>query len=107
VAKDVTLETHASVVLKDDAVCGFVRAEDMTAGVLRVGGRMVDRATARPILERIAQGVLPLAGQEICTRYEQSGADFTARITIAGTRRPDQDQTVKWIGSSDGYTVMP
>ena len=107
VSNDATLETHTPVVIKGDAVCGSIRAKDMIAGTLRVGGREVAPDAAKPILERIAQGVAPLADKEICTRYEPSGTDFTAKITIAGAYQADQDEAVKWIGPGDGYTVTP
>ena len=107
VSKDATLETHTPVIIKGGAVCGAIRSEDITAGVLRLRGRAVDTATAKAALERIAEGVRPLTGQEVCTRYEQSGLDFIARVTVAGSRRPDQDRLVKWIALSDGYTIAP
>jgi hypothetical protein len=107
VSNEATLETHTPVIIEGNAVCGSIRAQDVMAGTLRVADRVVAPEAAKPILERIAQGFAPFADKEICTRYEPSGADFTARITIAGTYRPDQDETVKWIGPSDGYTVTP
>lgn len=105
VANDTTLETHTPVVIKGGAVCGSIRSQDMIAGTLRVSGKVIDPTTAKPILERIAQGVGPLADKEICTRYEPTGADLVAKISIAGTYRADQDEVVKWISPSDGYTV--
>jgi hypothetical protein len=107
VAADVTLETHTPVVVRGNAVCGFVRGEDAVAGTLRVGGKVVDPQKAKPILERIAQAMAPMADKEICTTYEPTGANFTAKISIAGTYRADQDETVKWISPTDGYTVTP
>lgn len=107
VSNDATLETQTPVVIKGNAVCGSIRAQDMTAGILRVSGDVVAADAAKPILERIAQSLGPLADKEICTSYEPSGADFTAKITIAGTYRPDQDESVKWISPSDGYAVTP
>jgi hypothetical protein len=107
ISNEATLETHTPVVIKGDAVCGSIRAQDISTGTLRVGGRVVDPDTAKPMLERIAQGMEALADKEICTRYEPSGADFTAKVSIAGTYRPDQDEQVKWVSPSDGYTVTP
>lgn len=102
-----SLETHTPVTLKDGAVCGVIRAEDVIAGTLRMGQTAVATEQAKPVLERIAQGLAAFAGKEICTRYQPTGADFTARVTIAGAERPDQSVTVKWISASDGYTVAP
>lgn len=107
ISKNGTLETHTPVVLKGGAVCGSIRGEDTAAGLLRIDNREIDPITAKPVLERIAQAMAPFAGKEICTRYEVSGDGFTAKITIDGTYRPDQDQFVIWVSPSDGYTVTP
>jgi len=95
------------VVIKNDAVCGFVRGQDVAAGTLRVDGQVVGAEKAKPILERIAEAMAQLSGKEICTKYEPSGTDFTAKISVGGTYKPDQDETVKWISPADGYTVTP
>lgn len=107
VSADATLETHTPVVIKGDAVCGFVRREDTMAGKLRVDGHLVDAEKAKPILERIAEAMAPMSGKEICTKYVPTGAEFTAKISIGGTYDPEEDQTVKWIDPTDGYTVTP
>jgi hypothetical protein len=107
VSDTITLETHTPVMLKGDAVCGFIRQDDIIAGTLRVGGERVDPEKARPMLERLGQAAAPMTGKEICTRYVPSGADLTAKISIAGQYRPEQDETVKWISAEDRYTVTP
>lgn len=107
VSNEATLETHTPVALRGEAVCGYIRAQDMLAGTLRLRGSVVAPDAAKPVLEKIAQSVAQFANKEVCTRYEPTGADFTAKVSIAGKYRPDQDVTVKWIGPSDGYTVTP
>jgi len=107
VGADATLETHTPVVIKGSAVCGFIRGQDAIAGTLRVGGQVVDPEKAKPVLERIAQAMAPMTDKEICTTYEPAGTDFMAKISIGGSYRSDQDETVKWISSPDGYTVTP
>ena len=99
-----TLETHTPVILKDGAVCGSIRAEDVMAGILRVGNRALTPEQAKPILDRIVQGMATMAGKEICTRYEPSGTDFKAKATIGGVDQPEEI-TVKWIQPSAGYTA--
>lgn len=105
VPADATLETHTPVVIKGGAVCGFVRGQDVIAGTLRVHGEALDPEKAKPILESIVQAMASMAGKEICTTYVPSGTDFTAKISITGSYRSDQDETVKWIRPTDGYTV--
>jgi len=106
-SNEATLETHTPVVLKGDAVCGYIRAQDMLAGTVRNRGLVLAPDAARSVLEKVAQSVAAFANKEICTRYVPSGADLTAKVSIAGTYRPDQDAKVKWIGASDGYSVTP
>jgi hypothetical protein len=57
--------------------------------------------------ESCAQNATSLADKEICTKYEPTGGDFTAKISVGGVYRPDQDEAVKWIAPADGYTVTP
>jgi hypothetical protein len=102
-----TLEIHSRGVVKDGAVCRESRAEDFLAGIIRVGGSPVPAKDARPILEQFAQGTAPFAHKEICTRYEPSAHDFTARMIIAGKYQPSMDQVMKWISTADGYTLAP
>lgn len=103
----VTVETHSLVVVRGGSVCGAVRTQDIEAGIVRNGARIVASADAQPILEQVAQIMAPLNGQETCTRYERSGPDFIAKISVAGRYRPELDTKVKWISSADGYTVTP
>jgi hypothetical protein len=103
----ITVETHTPVTLRGDAVCGQVRTEDIQTGILRKADKVVASTDAQPVLNRIVQVVAPFAGQETCTRYEPSGPDFAAKISIEGKYRPDLDTKVKWITPADGYSVMP
>ena len=102
-----TLETHTPVVIKAGAICGFARGQDVLAGTLRVDGSVVEPDKAKPTLQRVAQAMALIAGKEICTKYELSRSGFTAKISIGGTYRADQDETVKWISPAEGYTVTP
>jgi len=104
---DVTLETHAPVTVKGDAVCGSITRQDVLAGTLRARNQVIPAETAKPLLDRVAQAISPFFNKEVCTRYEPSGADFIAKASIDGAYRPDQDVIVKWIATTDGYTVAP
>lgn len=103
----ISVETHTPVTLKGDAVCAQVQTQEIRAGTLREGGRVVPPLDAKPILDRIVQAVAPWDGQETCTRYEPSGPDFTAKISIEGKYRPDLDTKVKWISPAEAYAVTP
>jgi hypothetical protein len=102
-----TVETHTPVSIRGDAVCGQIRTQEILAGTLRKGDEIVSSADAQPVLNQVARLVAPLDGQETCTRYEPSGPNFKAKISIAGTYRPEHDTEVKWIGPADGYAVTP
>ena len=106
-SSNATLETETAVVIKSDAVCGFVNRRDVLAGTLRINGAIVEPEKAKPILERVAQAMAALADKEICTQYQASGTEFTAKISIQGSYQPDQDQAVKWIKPHEGYVVTP
>jgi len=101
----VTLETRSPVTIKGGAVCGSITREEILAGTLRVPNQVITPETAKPLLERVADAIGPIAGKEICTRYEPSGADFIAKGSIDGVYQPDKDTIVKWIAAADGYTV--
>ena len=103
----VTIETHTPVVLKGYAVCGPIRIHDAAAGILRKDGKIVPQAIAQPILNKVAQSVASLDGLETCTRYEASGPDFIAKVSVSGKYSSDLDSAVKWISLADGYTVKP
>lgn len=103
----ITIETHTPVVLKGDAVCGPIRMHDATAGILRKDGKIVPPAIAQPTLDKLAQLVASVDGLETCTRYEASGPNLIAKVSISGKYRPDLDSPVKWIGLMDGYIVTP
>jgi hypothetical protein len=100
-----TFEAQSPVVIKGDAVCGFITRQQALAGTLRVGNRVLAPETAKPLLGRVADAVSAFFGKEICTRYEPSGANFTAKASVDGVYQPDKDEVVKWIAPTDGYTV--
>lgn len=103
----VTLETLTPVTVKAGAVCGSIRAEDISKGKLRVANRLLSDSEAAPILVRIAQAMNAMTNKQICTSYEQSPTGIMARVTIDGVFRPDADQSVKWVRATEGYTVSP
>lgn len=102
---DVTLETHSLVIIKGDAVCGSITRQEVLAGTLRDHNQVIAPEMAKPLLERVADAINPFLGKEICTRYEPSGADLTAKGYVDGAYQPDRDLIVKWIAPNDGYTV--
>jgi hypothetical protein len=101
----VTLETRSPVFIKGDAVCGSITRQEILAGTLRAANQVIAPERAKPLLETVADAISPIFGKEICTRYEPSGADFTAKASIDGVYQTDKDSIVKWIAFTDGYMV--
>ncbi len=103
----VTLETITPVIIKVGAVCGFIRAEDISAGKLRVSGKLLSDTEAAPLLVKVAQLMSGMIGKEICTSYVQTANGLTAKATINGVYEANADQRMKWIQPSAGYSVAP
>lgn len=103
----ITLETTTPVTIRVGAVCGFIRAEDVRAGKLRVADRLLPDAEAAPLLAQVMQSMSGLMGQEICTSYVQTVGGFTAKATMNGVYQASADQRVKWVQPSEGYSVAP
>lgn len=103
----VTLETVTEVVIRNDAVCGSIKSDEIAGGTLRMAGRPLDEDSARPLLERVRQSMAPLIGKEICTAYSPFKGALVTDVTIDGLAMPNGRQRVKWIKATDGYTVAP
>lgn len=107
-APAVTMETTTRVTIKDGAVCGALRAEDIAAGKVTVGDRQMTPEEASPVLNSITQALTPVIGHEICTAFVPDAAGkLTAQATMDGKRQGEQDQPVLWVSPQDGYTVAP
>lgn len=104
----VTLETTTRVAIKDGAVCGAIRAEDIAAGKVTVGDHVMTPEEASPVLNSITQALAPVIGHEICTAFvPDASGKLVAQASMDGKRQAEQDQAVLWVSPSDGYTVAP
>lgn len=104
----VVLDTVTPVTVKDGAVCGAIRAQDIAAGKLIVQGQTLPDAAAKPWLDKITASLSGVIGHEICTRYVDDGkGGLIAQASMDGQRQTDQDQAMTWVASEDGYTVAP
>ncbi len=104
----VTLETVSLVSVKNGAVCGYVRADDVMKGTLRFSGQPLPSEKAAAVLPKIAESMASVFDKEICTRY-LPGPDglLVTKATIEGGKPEIPEQRVKWVLPSDGYTVAP
>jgi hypothetical protein len=103
----VLLETNTPVEVKNGAVCGAIRKEDVMAGKVRVGGNPLTGDQAAAVLGQLAQALAPVIGKEICTSYAADGDGFVGKSSIAGAYMPELDTPGIWVSESDGYTVAP
>ena len=103
----VLIKMTTPVTIKNDAVCGTVRAQDITAGSLNVDGQAVPADQAAVLLAKVAASAGGIVGHEICTSYVGDGSGFTAKATMDGVPQPNQNQPVIWVTPDDGYTVAP
>jgi hypothetical protein len=101
------LEMNTNVQVKNGAVCGTIREENITSARLTVNDADVPVDQAGPVLAQIASGMKAVVGHEICTAYVQSGGKMVAKATLDGVPKPDQDQVMLWVSPADGYKVAP
>lgn len=106
-AQPITLETATPVTVKDGAICGFIRKDDLLDGKLRYSGNLLPSDEAAPILAKIADGMSAMMDKEICTTYLGDGNDLLAKVKIDGAGASLPEQRVRWVRQSDGYSVAP
>lgn len=103
----VTLDVTTTVTVKNGAVCGQLRPEDVKAGKLAVAGNALPAEQATPALEQIAQALAPMIGKELCTSFAVQGDELAATVTIDGAPSGTPPQAVIWVAQNEGYTVAP
>ncbi|ESQ89637.1 hypothetical protein ABAC460_12265 [Asticcacaulis sp. AC460] len=103
----VTMTTSTQVQVRDGAVCGTLRDEDIEAAKVKVDGRGLSSGEASLVVSAVADAVNDYVGQEICTTYVAAGDGLTAKASVQGTPQPELDQPVIWVSPSDGYKVAP
>jgi len=103
----VTLESTQETVLKGDAVCGTIRADDITAGKLRVGEAVLDPEKSQPALERLVTAMAPVMNKEVCVTYERAGDGLVEKGSVDGVSQPSVSSPLEWVLPGDGYRVAP
>ena len=103
----VMLEVTSEVEVKNGAVCGPLRIEDLNAGHLIVAGRTLADAEAAPIKTQIAQGMGAMMGKQVCSKLEPSANGFTVKTSIDGAYRAELDRPMRWVKPDEGYKVAP
>ena len=103
----VVLTVTSPVIVRGEAVCGPLRAEDIAAATVTVDGKPAPEEAAGQVRQLMIQAMQPFTGKEICTSYIADGEFLRAEATLDGVARPDLNQRVLWVSPSDGYRVAP
>ncbi|EGF90535.1 hypothetical protein ABI_35580 [Asticcacaulis biprosthecium C19] len=102
-----TITTTTQVHVRDGAVCGILRNEDVEAAKVKVDGRDLPPEEAMLVVAVVSDVVNDYVGQEVCTTYVAADSGLTAKATIQGSPQPELDQPMIWVSPSEGYTVAP
>ncbi len=101
----VTLEMEIPVAVRDGAVCGTLRREDVLGAKLAMLDRTVPPGRALPLLTQIADAMAGVIDREVCTRYVPAPGGLVARAHISGISAVFPEQRVIWVRSDAGYRV--
>lgn len=101
------MRTSSSVTIKNDAVCGVMRQEDIERADLFLNGSPLPADQAASVRAQIIPMLAKQFGLEICTAYVGAGPKVTAQVSINGTANPAFTQEVLWVKPSDGFHVAP
>lgn len=100
-----TMRTASPVTVRDGAICGYIRAEDLDNATIRQRDRALSAGAARPLINAVKTSLAAVFGREICTRYIREGDKLIARGTLAGSPDGLPDQPVLWVSPEEGYRV--
>lgn len=102
------MKTNAPVAVRQGAVCGPVRAEDIDASELLFAGRPITGEQAQHVKAQLKGGMGELLGQEVCTAYVAGPQGLTTQVSVNGTAAPEMSNTpVIWVRPGEGWTVAP
>lgn len=102
-----TMVSTTPVTVRDGAVCGPIRAEDLEAAEIRVGGAPASAEVAASVHKQVAAAMSFAIGHEFCTTYVPTKDGLKAQVTVDGTAHPEMSAIVTWVKPGDGYKVAP
>lgn len=103
----VVMKSVSSVTLKNGAVCGLLRKEDLDASTITVAGQVLAGDQAAGAHAQLEQALTSEIGKEICTTYTPQGDTIATSVTVDGVASPAQSSTILWVQPGDGYSVAP
>jgi len=102
-----TVEVESPVEVRDGAVCGTLRRDQVLGAKLRFFDRLVPADHALPVLVGIADAMAGVIDREVCTRYVPAAGGLVARARITGISAAFPDQRVIWVRTDAGFRVQP
>jgi hypothetical protein len=103
----IVMHVVSPVEIRDGAICGVARAEDIDAASIEVAGHPASPEEEGPIKAQIKNSIAPRIGKMICTSYLPGGDHLTAQVTVDGAPQPQLSASVIWVSREDGYRVSP
>jgi hypothetical protein len=102
------MKNSTPVQVRDGAVCGPVRAEDIDNAQVLFAGRAISGPNADRVKSELKSGVAGLMGAEICTSYLAAPDGYMTRVTVNGKPAPEMsDSPMIWVRPGEGWTVAP
>ena len=101
----IIMASTTSVAIKNDAVCGSIKASDIAAADFTYDGQPLDAAKTAVMRQQVSKNIKGLIGKVICTHYAPTAGGMTAEATVDGVRQTAMDQPVIWVAPADGYRV--
>jgi hypothetical protein len=99
------MTNETSVAVKDGAVCGPIRVEDLVEATFTVNGQPAEAAVTDHLRQAVASAWASRDRSLICTTYTPDGDGFRAEPTVNGVARADLSEHVIWIAKDDGWRV--
>jgi hypothetical protein len=102
-----TVMIESPVAVRDGAVCGTFRRDQVLGAKLFFFDRPIPADRALPVLAQIADALAGAFDREICTRFVTTGGVLVARPVVTGAQGTPADQRVIWVRSDAGFHVEP
>jgi hypothetical protein len=104
----IVMATSTPVAVRDGAVCGPVRAEDIDHGRFAFAGRPLEGPQAERVRAQLKSRLADMVGTEVCTRFVADANGLVTQVTVNGSPAPPQaSMRVIWVRPDEGWTVGP
>jgi hypothetical protein len=102
------MKNSTPVEVRDGAVCGPIRAQDIDGAEVLFAGRPISGPNADQVKTQLKSGIANLLGAEVCTSFVTAPQGYTTRVTVNGQPAPQMsDAPMIWVRPGDGWTVAP